>query len=109
MTKVVSIIRDMKKKFEKARRRLITLLGGYTEPVIMPQPMVKRYERMPVRIRSSALERHDMPPVPTEILMRRMLAEVGDWILKNDLYDLNTEETPLGTEYRMLIEIIPPE
>ena len=94
--------------FEKARRRAIKLLGGYTDQIVMPQPVIKQYERVPVRIRGTAVESYDVSPIPQEIILHRMLGEIGDFILQHKLYTLKADEVPLGREYTMTVEILPP-
>ena len=98
----------MKELFEKARRRAIKLLGGYAEQISLPQPVVKQYERVPVKIRGTAVERYDVSPIPQEIILHRMLEEIGDFILHHKLYTLKAEEAPLGREFTMTVEILPP-
>ena len=102
----------MKKKiFEKARRRAIKLLGGYTDQIVMPQPVVKRYEKVPLRLSSVCVYPKSMlMPTVMENAKYRLAGELAKQIIEHKLYTWSEEEgyDPGMTQYVMKVEILPP-
>lgn len=105
------------KIIEKVRRRAIKLLGGYTDQVSMPQPVVKQYTKFPVRL-GTAFTYSYCDAVPDSESRRKYMLEelaikIGHLVVDTKLYELrmiDKIETPFGTEehYEITVEIIPP-
>lgn len=97
---------------EKARKRAIRALGGYTREELYPLQFgkYKEYTKMPVRIISCYMDhlRKDDPEY-TDYIFERLISELAKGILRDKLYTLAKEDTFYGTEYRMTVEIIPPD
>ena len=96
---------------EKARRRAIKALGGYSYEDIYGLQFgnVKKYTKMPVRLMScymNHLSRVD--DECSDFVKGRLIDELAKGILRDNLYTLSTSETDYGVEYSMTVEIIPP-
>lgn len=97
--------------FEKARRRAIKLLGGYTEPLVMPQPVVKKYEKVPLRLSSVCVYPKSMlMPTVKENAKYRLAGELAKQIIEQKLCAWREEEgyDPSMAHYVMTVEILPP-
>lgn len=103
--------------FEKARRRAIKLLGGYTEQISMPQPVVKQYTKFPVRLGTAFTYSYcdDVPDSDTrrKYMLEELAIKIGQAVVDAKLYELrmiDKIETPMRTEehYEITVEILPP-
>lgn len=105
------------KIIEKVRRRVIKALGGYTDQLSMPQPVIKQYTKFPVRL-GTAFTYSYCDAVPDSESRRKYMLEelaikIGQSVVDAKLYELrmiDKIETPFGTEehYEITVEIIPP-
>ena len=105
------------KKMKKWKDKLIKALGGYTDQISMPQPVVKQYTKFPVRL-GTAFTYSYCDAVPDSESRRKYMLEelaikIGQSVVDGKLYELrmiDKIETPFRTEehYEITVEIIPP-
>ena len=105
--------------FEKARRRVIKALGGYTSDEILfrQRPIVKQYEKVPQRLGISFAYMYCEEVPDSEERRKWMLkecaADLAEAILDKNLYTLrmiDRIDTAVRTEehYELTVEILPP-
>ena len=91
---------------------MIKALGGRAVEDIAYHKMGESriYAKLPVRMQACYMNHlNHAEPEYFDFILERLASEVAKGILRDKLYELKTEETLIGTEYRILIEIIPPE
>lgn len=104
-------MKKLKKLRDKVRRWLIRKLGGYTNPVILPEPRIVRAELRPVRLQAEhimrGLPRAEDAPYVFQVIERQLNEELFNRLIESKAISLARTEEPGCIRFRATLLVCP--